>query len=252
MKLAKRAAIAAGTIGLAVGGFATAASAHVTIDTLGDVEQGSFAKLGVSVPNERDDASTIKVEVQMPTDHPLVFVSVQPKAGWEVETTTRTLETPVEAFGATFDTAVDAVTWTATGDTKIGPGQFEQFWISAGAMPTDVDVLEFPAVQTYDSGEIVRWIEPTPEGGEEPEHPAPVVALVAAGHDAATEEGAAEEDAAITETAADGASDGAATSTSTDDDGTDALTIVALIAGVGGLGLGGAALVSSRRKATPA
>jgi uncharacterized protein YcnI len=69
------------------------ASAHVTIDTFGPVEQGSFAKLGFSVPNERDDAGTVSLSVQMPQDYPIAFVSVQPKPGWEVETTTRSLDT---------------------------------------------------------------------------------------------------------------------------------------------------------------
>ena len=54
-------------------------------------------------------------------------------------------------------------------------------------MPEGVDALEFPALQTYDSGEVVRWIEPTPPGGEEPEHPAPAVAFAAATDDAAAE-----------------------------------------------------------------
>jgi hypothetical protein len=35
----------------------------------------------------------------------------------------------------------------------------------------------FKAVQTYDSGEVVRWIEEAAEGAEEPEHPAPVLNL---------------------------------------------------------------------------
>ena len=34
-------------------GVSSPASAHVTIDTLGPVSQGSFAKIGFSVPNER-------------------------------------------------------------------------------------------------------------------------------------------------------------------------------------------------------
>lgn len=40
--------------------------------------------------------------------------------------------------------------------------------------------MTFLAVQTYDSGEVVRWIEPTPEGGEEPESPAPVLSMTGA------------------------------------------------------------------------
>ena len=197
------------------------AAAHVTIDTYGDVSKGGFGKLGFSVPNERDDAGTVALEVQMPRDRPLVFVSVQPKPGWKVETSTRTLSEPVEAFGASYDTVVDSITWTADEGVRIGPGQFDIFWVSVGPLPDDVDALGFPAVQTYDSGEEVRWIEATPPGGEEPEHPSPTVALASSG------EAGGEND----------------------DSNDSSLSIVALV--VGGLGLlvAGAALVTGRRRA---
>ena len=165
---------------VAVGVWSSQASAHVTIDTLGPVSQGSFAKIGFSVPNERDDAGTVVLSVQLPQDEPLAFVSVQPMPGWEISTTTRTLEEPLEGEGQSITEVVDTVTWTATGDTQIAPGQFELFWISAGPMPTDVTELAFPAVQTYSSGEEVAWIEETTEGAAEPERPAPTLQLVPA------------------------------------------------------------------------
>ena len=200
------------------------ASAHVTINTLGPVTQGSFAKVGFSVPNERDDAGTVEVSVQLPEDHPLAFVSVQPMPGWEIEMTTRTLDEPLEGEGGSITEVVDTVTWTATGDTQIAPGEFELFWISAGQMPTEVTELVFPAVQIYSSGEEVAWIEEAAEGGAEPEHPAPTLQLVAASPEGETAEPA----------------DG-------DDDGTDALSIVALVVGALGLVTGAAALVLARR-----
>jgi uncharacterized protein YcnI len=202
------------------------ASAHVTIDTFGDVEAGGFAKLGFSVPNEREDAGTVALEVQFPPDHPLVFVSVQAKPGWTVETTTRTLSEPVEAFGASYDTVVDTVSWTADEGVRIEPGQFDMFWVSAGPMPDAATALEFPALQTYDDGEVVRWIEPTPVGGEEPEHPAPSV-VVAPGVAEVAEE-------------AEGGHDH-------DDDDTT-LELVALSLGAMGVLVGGWALVSHWRR----
>ena len=225
-RAARRTTVATAAVIAVVGLLSAPVSAHVTIDTLGEVEPGGFATLGFNVPNERDDAGTVALEVQMPQDHPLVFVSVQPKPGWEVETTMRTLDEPVEAFGTSFDEVVDTVTWTADDGTRIGPGQFDQFWVSAGPMPEGVDTLEFPALQTYDSGEVVRWIEPTPPGGEEPENPAPVVAFASAAGDASA-------DAATTDDVGDGG------------DGTT-LAVIALI--VGGLGLiaGLAGLVGQR------
>jgi uncharacterized protein YcnI len=169
------------TTAVALAVTAMPASAHVTIDTFGPVEQGSFAKLGFSVPNERDDAGTVAIRVQLPQDHPIAFVSVQPKAGWEVETTMRTLDEPLESEGGTITEAVDTITWTATGDMQINPGEFDWFWVSAGPLPSDVDSLSFPTVQTYSSGEEVAWIEPVGDDGTEPEHPAPTVELVAPG-----------------------------------------------------------------------
>jgi uncharacterized protein YcnI len=78
--------------------------------------------------------------------------------------------------------AVTKVTWTADGG-KIGPGQFQQFPLSLGPLPEDADQLVFKAIQTYDNKEVVRWIEEPVEGGEEPEAPAPVLKLSAAGDD---------------------------------------------------------------------
>ena len=50
---------------LAALAFATAASAHVTLQP-DEVPAGGFTRLDVRVPNERDDAGTTKVEVQFP------------------------------------------------------------------------------------------------------------------------------------------------------------------------------------------
>jgi len=168
--------------------FAIPAEAHVTIDTLGTVAKGSFAKLAFSVPNERDDAGTVSVKVQMPQNSPLASVSVQPKPGWEVATTTRTLTTPVEVEGASVTEVVDTITWTATGDTQIKSGEFEDFWISAGEMPSDVDSLAFPTIQTYSDGQQVAWIEPQAAGQPEPEHPVPTLQLIGSTTNAADDD----------------------------------------------------------------
>lgn len=233
LRLALAAAVAAALVTV----FAGPASAHVTIPDPGT--KGGFSIVTLSVPNERDDASTTKVEVQLPKDHPLAFVSVQPKPGWEVSTTKRTLDEPIEAFGETYDEVVDTVTWS--GGT-IEPGQFDTFSISVGPLPEDVDSLAFPAIQTYSSGEEVAWIEPTPASGEEPEHPAPTLVLVAGddgGHDSAATTTTAPSKAGESADAGDSASD--------DDGGSDGVAIAALVVAVLAAVLGGAALVVGRR-----
>ena len=58
-------------------GVATPAFAHVTVQP-SEAEQGGFAAVAFQVPNERDDANTVKVEVTFPADHPIPFVSTQP------------------------------------------------------------------------------------------------------------------------------------------------------------------------------
>jgi uncharacterized protein len=226
-RVLRRVAVGSGVVVATVGLLAASASAHVTIVTYGEVQQGGFGTVGFNVPNETEDSGTVGLEVQMPADHPIAFVSVQPKPGWNVETTMRTLDEPIEGEGETVDQVVDSIKWTATGDTQIAPGQFDQFWISVGPLPTDVDSLEFPALQTYDNGDVVRWIEPTPASGEEPEHPAPTLELVAPSGDAAAPENSDAE---------------------SDDGDSNTLAVIALV--VGGLALIAAvgALVVSRRR----
>lgn len=225
-----RMAMGAGVMVATLAMSATVVQAHVSINTLGEVEQGSFSKIGFSVPNERDDSGTVSVKVQMPPDSPMPFISVQPKAGWEITTEKRTLDTPLEMFGSSYDEVVDTITWTATGDTQIGPGQFELFWISAGALPTDVTTLAFPAIQTYASGEVVEWIDPMVEGAEEPEHPAPTLTLVAPG--------GGDTEAVV----------GATDSDTGSDDSSNTLSIIALVVGALGLVVGGTALATSRKR----
>jgi uncharacterized protein YcnI len=218
------------------------ASAHVTI--IGTGEQGGFSVVTFSVPNERDDAGTVSLEVQMPQEAPLAFVSVQPKPGWTVETTTRTLDEPADAFGEQLTEVVDTVTWS--GGT-IEPGQFDTFSISVGPLPDDVDRLEFPAIQIYSSGEEVAWIEPTPQGGEEPENPAPVLELVAPTGSGTESEGSA--DTATTVASATDEQAAADTDTESEDDN-DTLVIVTLIIAIIGVALGGAAFIAARGRPT--
>ena len=247
-------ALAGATLAVGVVMVSTTASAHVTIDTYGDVAQGGFGKLGISVPDERDDSGTVAIEVQIPADHPMPFVSVQPKPGWTVATTTRTLDEPIEAFGTSYDTVVDTITWTADDGVRIGPGEFDTFWVSVGPLPSDVDTVEFPALQTYENGEVVRWIEPTPEGGEEPEHPAPVLALVAGGSD---DHGHGEQAESATATGDEAAASSAEAVVGGDDDddgddsGSSALSVLALVVGALGLVVGGVALATGRRRTAP-
>ncbi|MFF3437513.1 YcnI family protein [Streptosporangium sp. NPDC002721] len=185
------AAVAAGTTALTLA-LALPALAHVTINP-GTAVQGGFTKVAFRVPNERDDASTTKLEVAFPTDHPLAFVSVKPVPGWDVKVVEGKLPKPVTTEYGELTEAVTKVTWSGG---KIEPGQFQEFEVSMGALPTDTDQLVFPATQTYSGGEVVKWADEPKADGSEPERPAPTLKLTPApaegdGHGASTTPSAA-------------------------------------------------------------
>jgi uncharacterized protein YcnI len=126
------------------------------------VAKGTTATIAFTVPNERDDATTTRVAVQLPVDHPIANVQPKDVAGWTVATD----EDP--------EGRVTTITWS--GGTIAG-GAHTEFPVELGPLPSDVDVLVFKAVQTYSDGAVVRWIEETPANGDEPEHPAPTLRL---------------------------------------------------------------------------
>lgn len=144
---------------------AAAAFAHVTVQP-DEAVVGSFSRFVVRVPNERDDASTTAIQVELP---PLAFVSFQDAPGWERSVEMTTLDEPLEVFGEQVTEAVATVTWQGG---AIAPGEFAEFGFSA-RMPDEPGTLEFPAIQTYDSGEVVRWIGPP-----DSEEPAALVDVV--------------------------------------------------------------------------
>lgn len=154
------------------------AMAHVTVNPR-TAEQGSFTKVAFRVPNERANASTVKVEVFLPPEAPIASVSVRPTAGWTAVTETTTLETPIEMHGAAVTEVTSKITWTASAGAEIKPGEFQEFEVSLGPLP-EVDQIVFKALQTYSNDEVVRWIE-EPQDGVELENPAPVLRLTKPG-----------------------------------------------------------------------
>ena len=199
-----------------------AAQAHVTLqpDT---APAGGFTRLDVRVPNERDDAGTTKVEVRMPPG--FEFASYEPVPGWDVEVT-RSGE------------QVTRITWTGDGEQGIvEPGQFQDFGLSLRMPEGEAgQKLTFKALQTYQGGEVVRWIGP-----EDADEPAPVVTL-----EAGDEGGGQGAPAASGGGAAQSATPASAPASQADDGGTDALSVVALVVGGLGLATGGTALARRR------
>lgn len=166
----------------AVGLLALPAFAHVTV-AADNTEPGGFAVYTVRVPNESETGTTTRIEIQIPEG--LDASRYQPKPDW-----TMTIEGGV---------------LTIEGGT-IAPGEFEEFRFQA-RNPEEAGPLTFPAIQTYDDGEVVNW---TGEPGTDT--PAGVVEI-----------------GLVTDAA-----------------GTDPLAVTAIVVGALGLLVGGVALVRSR------
>ncbi|MGW4564646.1 YcnI family copper-binding membrane protein [Streptomyces sp. NPDC004561] len=192
----RRLTTAAAAAGTAVLALSAPAFAHVTVQPEGTAAKGGYAVVDFKVPNERDNASTTKVEVTLPADHPLASVMPEPVPGWNVQVTKSKLAKPLTVHGEKIEEAVTKVTWTADGK-GIRPGYFQKFPLSVGALPDNTGRLVFKALQTYSDKEVVRWIEVPQNGGDEPANPAPVLRLSAAADDhhgtAATAEDASDE-----------------------------------------------------------
>ncbi|MFI5927283.1 YcnI family protein [Micromonospora sp. NPDC051543] len=228
------AALALTAVATAVLGFAGPASAHVTVNPK-EATQGGYARVAFRVPNESDTASTTKLEVVLPENAPVGSVSTIPVPGWTVATEKRKVEPPIEVHGSQLTEAVSKITWTATGDAAVKPGQFQEFGVSMGPLPK-VDKMVFKTLQTYSDGNVSRWIDEPQPGGEEPEKPAPVLTLTAAAPSASA---AAPSAAAVADKDDD------------DDEGDGAaigLGVAGLVAGLAGLVLGGLAFARTRRE----
>ncbi|MEV6005697.1 YcnI family protein [Streptomyces sp. NPDC051976] len=171
-----RAATVAAFAGATVLLAAVPAFAHVTVQPA-SAAKGSYSTVAFKVPNEQDSASTIKIEVNLPADHPIASVSLQPVPGWTAKVTTAKLTTPLKTDDGTVNEAVTKIVWSGG---KIAPGQFQQFPVSLGPLPDNADSLVFKTLQTYDNGQVVRWIEVPQAGAAEPENPAPKLTLTAA------------------------------------------------------------------------
>lgn len=217
------------TIAIAVGtaillGVAAPAFAHVTIDPK-EAPAGSDADLSFSVPNEMDNANTTQLQVFFPTDHPIASVRVKPVPGWTFSVQTMKVTTPISTDSGNTTDAVQSVTWTGG---AIKPGEFQEFTVAAG-LPEKATSLAFKSIQTYDNGQVVRWIDPTVKGQPEPDHPAPTLTLTAAN------------------AAATSATAPAAAASSKSDSTARTLGIIGIVLGAIGVIVAGAALANARR-----
>lgn len=189
--------------------------AHVSVSP-DEAARGATATFTFTVPNEEAPATTTAVEIVWPDRVTFDRVTPVDKAGWTATTTEH------------------SVKWS--GGTISGTAK-ESFSLTVGPMPND-DSIPFKAVQTYNDGQVVRWID-VPTGAEEPDHPAPVVSLTGA---------PATTVVATTTSAASSTSDGSDDNQDSDSGG--GVGVTALIVGAFVLaGIGGGIALSARRRA---
>lgn len=156
--------------------FGSTAGAHVTVHP-GTLPAGSHdVELTFRCPNERDSANTVGLQVYFPTNLPLLTVDVLPVPGWTSKVDTKTLSTPIQTDDGSVSQIVTDVNWTAS-TGGIAPAQYEDFSIAVGSMPSTAGTLIFKSLQTYSSGEVVRWIQVAAPQDPNPDSPAPTLTL---------------------------------------------------------------------------
>lgn len=207
----------------------TPAGAHVSV-TPSTTAAGSYAVLTFSVGHGCEGSPTTRLTIAMPEDIPAVTPTVHP--GWRVEKVAETLDEPIaDAHGNEITERIAQVVYTAR--TPLPEGYRDTVELQVQLPDAEGETLTFPVVQTCAQGETA-WNETAAEGQdpEELESPAPMFTITPAG-----EEGEHAETTGDT-----GGTD------DTGDAGTG-LALVGLLAGVGGLALGGLALARSGKRA---
>lgn len=150
--------VAAGAVAVAAG-WAAPAFAHTGFEP-SEAAPGSVVDLTLNVEYERDGVGFSRVELYFPETEAIEVVAAPPVPGW----TAGTSQTPE---------GIRVVTWTG------GPATDDfAFPITIGPLPSEPGRLQFKVLQTYDDGEVSRWIAEWPAGAEEPDDPGPVLDLV--------------------------------------------------------------------------
>jgi uncharacterized protein YcnI len=173
----RRAITVAAVATLALFAGAGVGSAHVSTQP-STATKGTAAEIAFRVPNEEKSAATTRVQVSLPADHPIASVLPRAMAGWTADVATTRLATPLSSDDGPVTAAVSEITWHGG---RIAPGSYDDFVVLLDPMPADTDSLVFKAIQTYDNGDVVRWIDTDAQA----EHPAPTVSLVAPTREAA-------------------------------------------------------------------
>ncbi|OFI38588.1 nuclear export factor GLE1 [Arthrobacter sp. SW1] len=236
------AAVAGGTAALMLAGI-QGASAHVSV-TPDKTAANSYALLTFGVPHGCDNTGTTKVTITLPQELNDAQPTVNPN--WTVEKVTETLPAPrKQADGTSITKRTSKIVYTAK--APLDPHLRDALVLSVKLPDTAGKTLYFPTLQNCVKGQT-DWAE-LPKEGQDPhslEAPAPSVTVTAA----APEHGDGAAPGDKTEHAsANSASDGGSSDGGSSDGGADARSWAGLLAGLAGLGLGGAAFFRKKKAA---
>lgn len=213
---------------------AVGASAHVGV-TPDKTSANSYALLTFAVPHGCEESNTTKVAITLPQELNDAQPTVNPN--WTVEKVTEQLTEPRKlADGTAITKRTSQIVYTAK--TPLEHELRDTLVLSVKLPDLAGTTLNFPTLQTCETGQT-DWSEIAKEGQDPHSLDAPAPSIT------------------ITDVAAEGHGDGHAETAATEqvaavtDSGADARSWAGLVAGVGGLALGAAALVRSgaRRKA---
>ena len=225
-------AVAGGTAALMLAGI-SGASAHVGV-TPDKTTANSYALLTFGIPHGCEESGTTKVTITLPAELNDAQPTVNPN--WTAEKVTEQLAEPKKlADGTSITKRTSQIVYTAK--APLEPALRDALVLSVKLPDAAGKTLYFPTLQNCEVGQT-DWSE-LPAEGQDPhalKAPAPSVTVTAAA--AADGHGA--------HAAADGhrARDGPGRAVS--DDGAQARSWAGLVAGVGGLALGGLALARTR------
>jgi uncharacterized protein YcnI len=170
-------ALSAAALGGALVMAASAASAHVTLETQ-QAAAGSYYKAVFRVPHGCDGQATLKLRVRIPEG--VIGVKPMPKPGWTLAMTHGTYAQPVAFMhGQTLTEGVKEVDWSGS----LPDDEYDEFvvfaYLSKALQPGTR--LYWPAVQECAKG-AERWIDIPPAGKTPADvaHPAPSLMLTTA------------------------------------------------------------------------
>jgi uncharacterized protein YcnI len=153
MKAVRKLVVAVGAVAAGALVLAAVASAHARISPA-VVERDAAEVFTLSVPTEKEGATTTKIELTVPSDFPIDSVE-PPPPGWTMK---------VNATGSGEEATIQGVTWSGG---HVTTGQAAMFRFAAQANKTGS--ITFGVRQTYSDGTVVDWNGPESSDTPSPE-----------------------------------------------------------------------------------